>query len=564
MLGARLDIVAANTAPHQGFTLRFDAAKADGKALHVFEDPALQALIWGDPAQRHEDTRIIEALKLGKPIVAWGRSYFARCKRTGDWRAGTDRLGAFPVLMQSTPQGYVLASHRQTLLDTAAGASPTFSAEATLSLMAFGQVVDHRSMIEGAQHLRGGTTLVFERNTGKCSVEHGAPYFFSPHPGRISFDRAVSAFLEALHRSVIDEPQPLVSISGGLDSRLILAGLLKLGVKPALLCYGPSDSADVQIARDIANTFRLPLFEGIYNAEIERGAVRRIARAGGGEVPYHHGHALMNPELLEHTRGRTLITGTGAETFRAFYYDRGMPGYSVLALRAGTTLLRRKALGYAQQEFGKLLQPLLSVFPTLNEPLQHSLAAMLSPYAHCDLDNAGMLDCLYLGERVRRMVIAGQQLLDGYYVRTHPFMDQQVLDTVSALPIGYRLGSRFHREAIASLSPALAAIPWDKTNRPLANGLRWHERYPALAARLGHQAAWGKQGKPLVSQPMQRVTGRVNGMVTALRAHGIDEASASRGLLTLLDGASATHIRGLSQVLAEAVTPGFSQHEALA
>lgn len=556
MIGARLDIpVCATTFSATFFSeatapqgqLTFDASRADGRALTCFDDDAIQGVIWGDPAYRHEDKYIKHALAQGKGVSPWGRSFFGRCKRTGEWRVGGDRLGAFPVLMMSTSAGVVFASHRQGLLESAMF-SARISAAGTLSLMGFGQLMGEQSIVEGTSHLRGGSTVYVEKR-GNVSRNDAAP-FLLPGKRNASFPQALDAFMGALEKCIESDRYPLVSISGGLDSRLILAGLLKLGIKPDLLCYGAEQSADIVIARDIADKFGLRLYEGLQAPGFDRKAAERIAYAGGGEVAYHHGHALMHSTLLEKTRGRTIITGTGAETFRAFYYDRGMPGYSVLATPLGKNYLRGKAMGYVAQEFAKLLAPLASAFPALTEPLRASLDNVLAPYAESDLDNARMLDSIYLGERVRRMVVAGQQLLDAYYVRTHPFLAQPVIETLAALPVRYKLGSGFHREAIQQLSPSLASIDWDKTSRPLAEGLRWRERYPALAARLGQQAAWGKQGRPLADYPSHVATGCLDTMISALSAQGIAREAAVHGLGILLKGPSATHLRGLSHSLA--------------
>jgi asparagine synthase (glutamine-hydrolysing) len=201
----------------------------------------------------------------------------------------------------------------------------------------------------------------------------------------------------------------------------------------------------------------------------------------------------LDPALLEQTRGKTLLTGTGAETARAFYYDRGMPGYGLL----GQGYLARPALmaraqRYILQEYRKNSSPLLALAPQIEQRISALLDEKLTQHSEAFQKPSLYLDNFYLQHRVTRMVASGQQLLDEHYQRSHPFLDKDALFYLAHLPVRYKLGSTFHRKAIARLAPKLADIRWDKTDLPLTQGMPWKVRYPALAARVG-LPKWGKQ-----------------------------------------------------------------------
>lgn len=516
------------------------------KAVTFAECAESFTLIWGDPAQATQDAAIVAAVRERRFQAEWGRSWIHYCKVSNTLNAAVDQLGLFPILIKRENAGVILSSHRRLLLQSQSKPLK-FNSDGILQMLAFGQCLDDTSILQDVTHPRGGS-LIRISSTGKTTVEQPAPLLLAGR-SKASLDDGIESFVAATGDCLMGGDDPLVSISGGLDSRLILAACLQLKRKPTLLCYGHADSADMRIARDIAAKFSLPLLQAEPKAYFDRQWADRVAYNGGAEVPFQHGHSLMSAALLQQTRGRRLLTGTGAETFRAFYYDRGMPGFEMLGLRRLNAFWRERALRYACEEFGKLANPFYEAFPALADPLKSALDATIQNYMQTDMDCAHSLDSLYLGERVRRMVVAGQQLLDAYYVRTHPFLARDVVNTLSGLPVHYRLGSRFHREAIARLNPALADIEWDKTQRPLRNGLRWHERYPGLASRLGVHAPWGKQGAALLDAAS--LMGGVSSatLLPCLANAGLSDLEIQKGLAHWLQSGAAVHARGMAVTL---------------
>jgi len=461
-------------------------------ALTVYRDHGLEVVCWGDPAQSSDDSNIIQALLTGRKHQSWGRSWiaynhFRRCLYTQ-----TDTVGTFPVYMHKQDNSVTLASSRAGLLEH----SPSLMLNPSVmrELVAFGQALDDRSIFKNVVQLPGRSQLLIDTKGHIHRQTEDAPILGH---WKTKFEDGLEAFVEGIRTQVKLNPNVLVSLSGGLDSRLILAAVLAVGGKPTGLTYGDPRSTDVRIAKQLAQSCGIPLFTGKpLETEDCWKTFQRVAQLGSGEVPVHHAHAIMDSELLEQTAGRTLLTGTGAETYRAFYFDRGAPGFSLMALDQLRTKLMPKAKRYVIEEFSKTATPFFDIAPQYRESLLAKLDQRLNQVAsHCS-NAATFLDNVYLKHRVGRMVIAGQQMLDKTYFRSHPFLTKDALFYIGHLPVQYKLGSTFHRQAITRLSPKLASITWDKTGNSLANGLPIQHRYPALAARFGVNT-WGKQSTPM-------------------------------------------------------------------
>lgn len=482
-----------------------------------------QIACWGDPANRNEDESIIETVLNGCEKSVWGRSWLAINTSTQTVQGATDHLGLFPIFCYQDEQKTFFTSQRRGLLsaDLALELNPA----SMRTLTAFGQLFANESIFKHTRQFSGRSLFHWQR-------DHGLQLHTEQRPllgdWQSNFDSALEAFVESVRSCLNNQPQAMVSLSGGLDSRLILAAAHALGKKVTGLSYGQPNSSDIRIARALAETANIPLFTVRDKpTSMDWEFVQRVAHLGGGEVALHHAHAIQNPALLEQTAEFTLLTGTGAETSRAFYYDRGMPGYSLFGQPWFSKQLLPKAKRYIEQEFLKTAQPFFDFAPKWQDSLLDQLHQCIEQHAQAFQTPALFLDNFYLQQRVPRMVGAGQQLLDQHYLRSHPFLQKDALFHMAHLPVRYKLASSFHRQAIEKLSPKLARIEWDKTQQPLDQGLSLPRRYPALAARLNLNY-WGK-----ASGAMFDYNGLLNSLPTTALTQTLNAMQCETGKLSV-------------------------------
>lgn len=506
-----------------------------------------QLYVWGDPARRGQDALIIDYLLEQKPLSVFGRSWIALHKSHAIVQGATDQLGLFPVILLSHDEQWLICSDRNVLLELL-GEIPKLNANAMQHLLCFGQILDGSSIVAGASHLSAARYFILENKELKLHQLARQMPLCDSQP--TSFDQALEAFVESVRDSLQNSVNPILSLSGGLDSRLILAASLALNKKLPALCYGNAQSDDVRIAKQLASIAKIPLFIG-QNAKQEDSwqTTKRISLVGLGEVPTHHAHALMDPALLEQTRDRTVLTGTGAEAFRAFYYDRGMPGFEFFDQQWLQKLCLPRIQRYIREEFFRLAQPVFGILPQLEQRLlplfEHTLQLTLKQ----DIDCARAADQFYLDIRVCRMVVAGQQLLDPFYQRSHPFLSPQVLGVVGNLPATFKIASHFHRHAIMRLSPKLADITWDKTGRPLREGLPLSARYPGLMRYIGHKGVYGKRAVPMFEHAQNGHLPYAHVLDRILTHIGFDdEKQRQQQIWQLMQSAALPHIKGLTEV----------------
>ena len=458
-----------------------------------------EVLIWGDIAQKKQDEQILNDLKCAEYKCYTGRSWLLINKETQIIHACVDEFGAFPILFYQHNKQTIIASSRTALLEQLTSA-PEISKEAMKQLLLYGQLFESDCIFKYTYHFSGQTLIKVDAVNRSMSHSSIAASYIRFVISKSNYSDCKEALIEAVRQSITSSNAPLISLSGGLDSRAILSVCKLLNLKPEALCYGNPHSVDVEYAKLLAKKSDIKLIYSGEKANLNNPAtLKKIALASSGEVPVHHAHALVDDYILQNTKGRTVITGTGAETYRAFYYDRGMPGFSFFGYKCLNNISLPRVKRYIKEEFIKLTGPLFNIMNTGGIDSSEFVEQQVNLLTNQNLDAAKVADQFYLKARCQRMVIAGQQLLDSYYNRSHPFLNGDLVSSLANMPASLKIHSTFHRKFICDVAPELAKLPWDKTLKPLSNGLPLSQKYPGLFAKLHLQPAYGKASTAMYS-----------------------------------------------------------------
>lgn len=281
--------------------------------------------------------------------------------------------------------------------------------------------------------------------------------------------RATSEDVAESIRQVMTElsdatPSAHLELSGGLDSRLMLAGLPpERRSTHWAVTVGPLDSPDVKIAEAIAARFALrhevinsddlPIPDGEELHELLQTVVEGYDY---GANPFDKtALVLTNRSFPSEMR----FSGQNGEILRGFFY----PGQPLAA--APTPGLARGIIA-SRLETNELVSPRLfdgEVYGEARRAVEERAVARLLSFPG---DWATVLDQFYLYERMQRWVgnSAGHFVDDR--VRLYPFFDPRFVNAAFALAPNRKTNSKAAFEALTILDPALADIPLDSGLRP--------------------------------------------------------------------------------------------------
>jgi hypothetical protein len=167
--------------------------------------------------------------------------------RRGIVDVSTPTIGLPPVYILRTENGLTLTSSLRWACN-AAGRTPSLSNEAVADLFAYGYPIARRTLYSGIEQLPAATTTHIEPDLSLRSSGGLVPPINECPSSPLLVEAMCAAFDQAVRS--INTDRCVLSLSGGLDSRVILAGLARHHRSVPCVTMGVSEkSPDVVLAK---------------------------------------------------------------------------------------------------------------------------------------------------------------------------------------------------------------------------------------------------------------------------------------------------------------------------
>ncbi len=400
----------------------------------------------------------------------------------GDARSGavqviTDRCGSLHLFVREDPDALWLSTSSAVLGNgSARGLDPVGLHE----FIATGIVFEDRTLWSGVRKVPPATLLTLgpERATER-------PYwrFGEIQAERLGTEQAADAVLDGLTRIITALPEsdrPLVSdLTGGYDSRLLLAGLLASGRRFETTVSGAADHPDVVVSKRIA--LELGITHGVVPPAGPPSAELFDAALGLTDGEYD---AFDYARILGVHRGLAgryamSLNGSFGELARGYWWELLWPHLaSRRPLDPGLIARKRfAALPYDAALF--------------DGPARLSLAGHLTAVAArtvagvANLPNTSQLDAVYYGMRMQRWQGRIASCTNQLWPSFSPLCFSEALDPILEARASARFRSLLVRALLARHSPRLAAVPLEHGYPPCPATLF---NLPRFAPLVGHYA----------------------------------------------------------------------------
>jgi asparagine synthase (glutamine-hydrolysing) len=321
-----------------------------------------------------------------------------------------------------------------------------------------------------------------------------------------SFDAAVEVTLARLRliNEEIASAFPMrvrAALSGGFDSRLILAGLLASDNAPELFVYGGAKNTDVSIARQVATSVGLPL-ETIDKQALEQPKplpdLERLIQNAlffdglPNDGVYDRG-ADQQTRLAQTADGYLVLNGGGGEIFRNYFHlaDRRFRSKDVVkAFYRGFDAGVFRAAGgldaYSERLAASMERSLGTGAIASGQKMTRKQVELLYPLFRCHYWMA---------------VNNSVAVRHGHYAT--PLIDTGFVRLAAGLPLAWKNSGKLEGRMIAALSPEVA-------RQPSSYGFRFSDG-PGWSARLSD---WATYRRPILIRPF------INGVHRKLRRAG--------------------------------------------
>jgi len=241
-------------------------------------------------------------------------------------------------------------------------------------------------------------------------------------------------------------------LSGGLDSRLVLAALRAEGCDPSLYVYGGEESSDVRIARAIAPDIEWrdkEAFRAVAPDEFPEQVERNFQAYDGlpnyGELFENGGNEAAR--RARHAGGALSASGGCGEIFRNFFF---LPDRPLSAAAVARTFFARFAKGDGTGLFDET---------AFLRAIEDKLLAALGAAGERGRLPRPLLEQLY--PRVRCRALFGREIsLEARYgAYLMPFLDHGLVAEAMRLPLALKNAGRFEAMLLNAIDPELARRP---------------------------------------------------------------------------------------------------------
>lgn len=396
-----------------------------------------------------------------------------------------DRGALQHLYIREDPRGTVWASTSAFAL---ASLGAEFDVDAATEWVTAGHFITGRTFFRGIRQLDCGEVLHLRRGAATTRTT------WVPTPRG---ETTATAYRETVEEAVgaysQDEDGLFFELTGGIDSRLLLAARLRSGARTRTWTVGQPGDVEMRTVEKLkeVGTFEHLLVspDAGFAAELPELIDEMHALADGEANAIVYTSLLVAFRELAGVR-RTSVTGSNGELARAFYWRAIARGREAGHLRGVVidTVVRK-----IFRESGGLRSVFRPDLPDPEAPVREAVTDFIrtSPLQR----PSAILDDFYLRTRMRRFAGRNISTTSLFCAQGVPYFAPSVVDVILDLPDAQKRDGRVVRETIATLSTQLAAVP-------LASG----ETVSPLS--LAHPSRAVRRGTGLGLKAMARYGGR--------------------------------------------------------
>jgi hypothetical protein len=323
--------------------------------------------------------------------------------------------------------------------------------------------VSERTLFKGVSRLPPATVLATQNGRNQQQV-YWRPRFtgVSARRSRALLDDACAAFVLAVGRATEGE-NTAIALTGGQDTRAILAAALALGREVSGFTAGVPGSMDLVVAHRLGNRLAGRHHELRLGADFAAGypaLARELVLSAEGALGMEHAH---NTRLFQYCRERfqALVDGGGARLCK-----RGFLRRAAFGRHANSEAVDLIATRCGRPRVAAALLP-RSKARDLEDTIRTMVADLVRQNEHDDL--ADTLDAYFLRVHKANFYARAFALQSHFIEGRLPFLDYDFVDRVMHLPRMMRERSAVQCGVVAKMRPSLRGygrvfcdvfIPW--------------------------------------------------------------------------------------------------------
>lgn len=385
-----------------------------------------------------------------------------------------DRLASYPLYWCRIQDGFAFASEVRGL--TRVQERPKIDPLALNDLLQFGFPTGDRTLAAGVALVPGATTVSWDWHQQTVAVDRyhqwqGA-YNKTTSDKAAFLDRVTAAFEAAMSRAQEGDHRYGLSLSGGMDTRVLLSALDRRGTPLQTFTLGGRGCADEVIGEQLARLAKtrhqfMPLEES-YLADL-LPMTAQMTSLSDGMYTTDGFTELLALRSFEQTDVSVILRGHLGELAKAgtaypFHTDGAVFEMTETSQLVSHLLARQESLNAGSRSAGLFTE----AWSAAEDP---SVArATLERAADVDLKPADLCSYLYLTEYHRRVTVPSLEIFRNAAEVRLPLADEEFVTFVLGGDARWRNSTEIHQTLVRRINPKFLRIRNPNTGAPAGAG----------------------------------------------------------------------------------------------
>jgi len=373
-----------------------------------------------------------------------------------------DRYGLYPMYWAMNGERFCLSD--RVLCSVLAGAAEgRWDVSGAAQLLTIDDYVGETTLVDGVRVYPQATVL--EKTPERVDWTRYWEYDFTPRETDRDVedlaDELGGRFEEAVRRQCKPGRPIGVTLSGGLDSRLIVAAASNADIPVQTFTWGKPGCYDRQFAKDVAVTFGTDHHDCEYEYQQFADRFDEGSRIAEGLVNYFDCHMLAHLHRLDGAAD-LILNGYAGDVILGGSFLRTQWLQPLSLDETVKAIFNWRNVLYREHELTNAL-PGFEMIPAELRP-SNQFKALMAPLS--GLPTPDLVDRFILENRQRRVTAMGTVLMRTAVESSACFFDYDLLDLESKVPASLRFEHRIYKEVMRSTFPKTLEIRWQRTLLP--------------------------------------------------------------------------------------------------
>ncbi|MCX9085641.1 MAG: asparagine synthase-related protein [Candidatus Methanoperedens sp.] len=327
----------------------------------------------------------------------------------------------------------------------------------------FGYILGNKTFFQGIELLPPASIMTYE--SGRISIEQYWDFDFKEGSEEYSeeyyIEKLSKLVLQAVERQMKGHHRTGVPLTGGLDSRTLVASIQKEHYPIHTFTFGKSDCNDVKFARMISNTLGVDNHFYEFKPDDLVTYAQKAVYLTDGMQNCIHAHRMQTYDEIRDFMDVALLGWVGDSSIGSGFLRDGVSKledkieiFKIITNYLSIDLLRN----LFDENYFKIFQK--------NFNLSMNYILKIDEKVNIKLSNNRLMYYNFK-ERQRRFISMGPVLVRSSVEARTPFYDYDFMDFILKIPPEFKHGKHLYKNMILKMFPQLVKCPYQATGLPL-------------------------------------------------------------------------------------------------